>query len=94
LVNDLTVKDSFADLCAGVTFVNGVVHITFASMTADHDTDPASQSRVVSARLVMPVAGVIDLRDTLTRILDSLIGQGVIVPPPSIITSPVAVTPV
>jgi hypothetical protein len=42
----------------------------------------------------MPVAGVIDLRDTLTRILDSLIGQGVIVPPPSIITSPVAVTPV
>jgi hypothetical protein len=36
LIDDVTVKDSFGDFCAGVNFTNGNVHLTFASITTDH----------------------------------------------------------
>src|SRR5713101_9878070 len=58
LIDDVTVKDSFGDFCAGVNFVNGNVHITFASITADHSMgDPVPQRRVVSARVVIALPG-------------------------------------
>jgi hypothetical protein len=81
-VEDVTVKEVFADTSVGVTFVNGNVHITFISIIADHIRDPAPSRRVVSARLVLPIGGAVELRDTLTRLIDMLTAQGVIVQAP------------
>jgi len=52
--------------------------MTFASVTADHSSPRASSKRVVSARIVMPIIGAIELRDLLTQLIDALTAQGVI----------------
>jgi hypothetical protein len=89
-VDDITVKDSFADFCTGLNFAHGNLHITLASVTADHSTDQALSKRVVSARVVMPITGAIELRDLLTQLIDALAAQGVIIPEPPF---PTVVTP-
>ena len=78
LVDDPTVKDVFAEFCTGLNFVHGNLHMTFASITADHSSPQAPSKRVVSARIVMPIIGVIELRDLLTQLIDALTEQGVI----------------
>ena len=83
LIDDVTVKNSFADSCAGVNFINGNVHITLASVITDHTRDPARSDRLVSARIVTPIVGAIELRDLLSRMIDALISQGIITPTPS-----------
>lgn len=91
LADDGTVKDSFADFCTGLNFAHGNVHMTFASLPADHSRDDAPSKRVVSARIVMPITGAIELRDLLTEIINALTAQGVIIPElpsPTIITPP------
>lgn len=90
LVDDPTVKDVFAEFCTGLNFVHGNVHITFASVTADYSSHRALSKRVVSARLVMPTIGAIELRDLLTQLIDALTAQGVIMPEPA---SPTVVVP-
>ena len=80
LIDDPTVKDVFAEFCTGLNFVHGNLHMTFASITADHSSPQAPSKRVVSARIVMPIIGVIELRDTLTQLIDALTEQGVILP--------------
>jgi hypothetical protein len=85
------VKDSFADFCTGLNFAHGNLHMTFASVTADHSTDEAQSKRIVSARVVMPITGAIELRDLLTQLIDTLTEQGAIIPePPSstVVTPP------
>jgi hypothetical protein len=77
LVDDPAVKDVFAEFCTGLNFVHGNVHMTFSSITADHSSHRASSKRVVSARIVMPIVGAIELRDMLTQIIDALTAQGV-----------------
>src|SRR6516165_3580734 len=77
LANDPSVKDVFAEFCTGLNFVHGNVHMTFSSITADHSSHRASSKRVVSARIVMPIVGAIELRDMLTQIIDALTAQGV-----------------
>jgi hypothetical protein len=37
-VDDVTVKDAFAEFCVGLNFVHGNLHMTFAAVTADHST--------------------------------------------------------
>lgn len=74
--DDPTVKDAFAHSCAGLNVINGNVHMTFATVIADHSGGQAASKRVVSARIVMPVAGATDLRDLLTQMLDALAAQG------------------
>jgi hypothetical protein len=64
--------------------------MTFASVTADHSADQAPTRRIVSARIVMPITGAIELRDLLTQLIDALTAQGVIVPETS---SPTMVMP-
>ena len=76
LSDDLMVKDAFADSCAGLNILNGNLHITFASVIADHSGSQASSKRIVSARVVMPVAGAVELRDMLTQIIDALAARG------------------
>jgi hypothetical protein len=90
LVDDVTVKDAFCDQCAGLSFANGNVHLTFVSLTPDHGSDPSPSRRVVSARLVMPINAVVELRDNLTRLIDLLRAQGAIttVPIPPTVVNP------
>jgi hypothetical protein len=76
LADDTSVKDIFADLCAGLNVLNGNVHFTFAAVVADHSEEPAPSRRVVSTRVVMPIAGAVELRDLLTRLTDALAAQG------------------
>ena len=90
LIDDVTVKDVFTDFCTGLNFVHGNLHMTFASVTADHSADQAPTRRIVSARVVMPITGAIELRDLLTQLIDALTAQGVIVPETS---SPTMVMP-
>src|SRR6516165_12731344 len=80
LANDPSVKDVFAEFCTGLNFVHGNVHMTFASVTADHGSPQAPSKRIVSARIVMPIIGAIELRDLLTQLIDALTEQGVIIP--------------
>ncbi len=56
LADDPTVRNVFADSCAGLNVLNGNVHITFASVIADHSQEGVPSRRLVSARVVMPVA--------------------------------------
>jgi hypothetical protein len=86
LVDDATVKDVFAEFCTGLNFVHGNLHMTFASVTADYSSHQASSKRVVSARIVMPIIGAIELRDLLTQIIDALTAQGVITREPPLPT--------
>jgi hypothetical protein len=79
-VDDVTVKDSFAEFCTGLNFVHVNLHMTFASVTADHSTQEALSKRIVSARIVMPIIGAMELRDLLTQLIDALTAQGVITP--------------
>src|SRR5271170_1456766 len=89
-LDDATVKDTFAEFCTGLNFTHGNLHMSFASVTADHSSHQASSKRVVSARVVMPIIGAIELRDLLTRLIDALTAQGVIIPEPLL---PTVVTP-
>jgi hypothetical protein len=90
LVDDGAVKDAFADFCTGPNFAHGNVHMTFASLTADHSRDDAPSKRVVSARIVMRITEAIELRDLLTELIDALTAQGVIIPE---LPSPTVITP-
>src|SRR5437879_3682099 len=80
LTEDFRINEIFADFCAGLNVVNGNVHITFASIVADHSEDPAPSRRVVSARIVLPVAGAVELRDLLIQLIDALAAQGTKIP--------------
>ena len=91
LIDDVTVKDVFTDFCTGLNFVHVNLHMTFASVTADHSIDDAPPRRIVSARIVMPITGAVELRDLLTQVLDALTAQGEIVPEtpsPTVMTPP------
>ena len=90
LAEDVRVRETFADFCAGLNVVNGNVHITFASVVADHSEEPAPSRRVVSARIVLPVAGAVEFRDLLTQLIDALAAQGANIPEAS---APTVVTP-
>ena len=86
LVDDPAVKDVFAEFCTELNFVHGNLHMTFASVTADYSSPQAPSKRMVSARIVMPIIGAIELRDLLTQLIDTLTEQGVIIPETSLST--------
>jgi hypothetical protein len=90
LKDDTSVKEVFAEYSAGLNVLNGNVHITFASVVADHSEEPAPSRRIVSARVVMPIAGAAELRDLLAQLLDAMSAQDGNGPPP---TAPTTVTP-
>jgi len=48
-VDDLTVKGSFAEFCTGLNFVHGNLHMTFASVTADHTSHHLSYAVLIRA---------------------------------------------
>jgi hypothetical protein len=89
LTDDVGVKEVFAEACVGLSVLNGNVHVTFASVIANHSEERAPSRRVVSARVVMPVAGAADLRDLLAQLLDALDAQATgatLASPPTVVT--------
>lgn len=80
LQNDDRVIEFYADAPVGVNFFNGNVHITFMTLRTDHSVEPSPQYRQVTARLVIPLAGAIDLQKSIAQIVSILQAQGVIQP--------------
>jgi hypothetical protein len=63
-------------------FGTGGLHMTFASVTADHSSHRALSKRILSGRIVMPIIGAIELRvllkvrhDHLPRSSLSIVGR-------------------
>jgi len=80
LHNDDRILECYVDTPVGFSFVNGNAHITFATLRMDHSTDPAAQYRQVTVRLVIPLAGAIDLQSTLANLMSRLQRQGLVQP--------------
>jgi hypothetical protein len=80
LRNDDQVLEHYADGPVGVEFLSGNLHITFATLRADHAQDPAVRYRQVTLRMVLPLAGAIDLQNQIAGILTLLQQQGLIQP--------------
>jgi hypothetical protein len=84
LVDDTNVKNTSVDTCVGISVIAGNAHITFASITNNYSIDPPPLRRVVSSRLVVPIRGIVELRDILDNVIKTLAGQGMVTPPPTI----------
>jgi hypothetical protein len=80
LLNDDRILEHYADVPVGYNFVNGNAHITFAALRLDHSTDPPTQYRQVTLRLVIPLAGAIDLQSTIANLMSMLQRQGLVQP--------------
>jgi hypothetical protein len=78
--NDDAVLEHYTDGPVGFNFVNGNAHFTFATRRIDHSTDPPAQYRRITLRLVMPLAGAIDLQGTITNMMSMLQQQGLVQP--------------
>lgn len=79
--NDST-AEHYVDGPIGVNFLNGNLHITFVTVRADHaaGADPAPPYRQDTMRLIMPLAGAIDLQANISAIRTTLQGQGLVQP--------------
>jgi hypothetical protein len=72
LIDNPSAPDLFADEAVGFFVVNNTLRITFASAKADHTTNPGTKTRVVTGRLVMPIAAAASLSKLLTTIVDNM----------------------
>jgi len=80
LRDDPRILELYVDSPAGINFVNGNLHLTFITVRSDHSTDSPTQHRQVTLRMVIPLAGAIDLHGGINGILGLLQSQGVIQP--------------
>jgi hypothetical protein len=80
LRDDPAVRETYVDGPVGVNFFNGNLHITLWALRSDHSVEASPQYRQVVARLVIPLAGAIDLQNTISSIMTMLQSQGVIQP--------------
>jgi hypothetical protein len=78
--NDDRIPEHYVDGPIGVNLFNGNLHITFATIRTDHSTKPSPQYRQVTLRLVIPLAGAVDLQSHISRIISLLQAQGTIQP--------------
>jgi len=72
LIENPFAPDLFADEAVGFLVVNNTMRITFASAKADHTTNAGTKTRVVTGRLVMPVAAADGLHRLLTTLIDNM----------------------
>jgi hypothetical protein len=56
-IDDPHAPEVFAGEAVGFFLNAGIIQITFASMRTNHGKEPASLSRLVIARLAMPIPG-------------------------------------
>ena len=80
LRNDDRILEHYVDTPVGFNFSNGNAHITFATLRMDQSTDPPTQYRQVTLRLVIPLAGAIDLQSTIANLMSMLQRQGLVQP--------------
>jgi hypothetical protein len=83
IIDDITVKDVVADACVGISMFSGSVRITFAAISVDYTVAAAPSRRVVSARLVMPIRAIAELRDALTQVMDKFTTKRIATPDPN-----------
>jgi hypothetical protein len=72
LIDNPTAPNLFADEAVGFFVVNNTMRITFAAARVDHTTNPGTQSRVVTGRLVMPIAAAENLHSLLSTLLENV----------------------
>ena len=84
VVENVENNEIFVSDTAGVAFIDGNCHLTFAATRADHSAgrDPAPISRQVCCRLVMPLNGTVELWQILGKLMSELETKGVIVRTP------------
>lgn len=78
LVDDPSLKETYADSFVGLSYNQNNVRIVFATLRTDHTVNPAKNHRHVSARLVMPVTATLELYTTLGQMLDQMERQGLV----------------
>jgi hypothetical protein len=76
LVDNPSAPDLAADEAVGCHAVHNTLRITFASAKADHTTTPASKSRVVVGRLIIPLAGLEEFHKMLTAVINNMKARG------------------
>lgn len=80
LRNDDTVPEQYVDGAVGINFLNGNVHIIFATVRTDHSVNPVVQYRKVAVRLVIPLVGALELQNGISAFITNLQAQGLIQP--------------
>jgi hypothetical protein len=85
LVDDPAVSETYGDSFVGLSLSHGNVNLTFATVRADYSREPVQNRRVVSSRLVVPAAVVIEMHRMLGQLLTDMEKKGVIqrVPAPA-----------
>jgi hypothetical protein len=75
---DEHIAERYADGIAECTFLNGVLHISFWTLRTDCAAEPPKYYRKVTTRVVLPIAGAMELQDRITNMLNVLEAQGTI----------------
>ena len=78
--NDDGILERYVDGPIGINFFNGNMHITFITLRVNHAVDPSPQYRQVTLRIVIPLAGAVDLQNQIASLLSILQSQGIIQP--------------
>jgi hypothetical protein len=78
LVSGDEILEQYADGVAECTFLNGVLHLSFWTLRADGASEPARYCRKITARLVLPIAGAMELGERIGKMVTRLESQGTI----------------
>lgn len=78
--NDDFVTEQYVDGPVGVNFVNGNMHMEFYTLRTDNTQAPPAQYRKVTMRMVIPLAGAVEVQGAIGSILNALQKQGVVKP--------------
>ena len=78
LREDEDIAEQYADGIAECTFLNGVLHISFWTLRTDCAAEPPKYYRKVTTRIVLPIAGAMELQERVTKMLKVLEAQGTI----------------
>lgn len=69
-------RERFADGAESIHMLNGTIRLDlFTLQPGDNGNQPAPQ---VTERLVMPLSGALQLYDTLGKVIDKLVADGII----------------
>ncbi len=75
ILNNPLAPEMYADNVLGYYLVNNTMRFTFTTTRFDHLTNPGIPSRVVTGRLVIPIAEAENFRKLLTAIIDNTKSQ-------------------
>lgn len=75
LVDNPSARELYADEAVGFFISENLLRITFANARVDHGVAPAAKSRVVSGRVILPLAAAEALQKGLADFISQLKGQ-------------------